>query len=82
MTKAEALKEARRRWGHKGRAWVGARSSPLARYRVGYYYNPAVSSSRICGAGKSWEAAFIDADNEGNIPFSLEGGAATGGQET
>lgn len=54
MTRAEALEEARRRWGPEADVRQGI---------VENYLNHAVCGPRgLMGAGDSWEAAFADAD--------------------
>lgn len=62
MTRAEALAEARRRWGSS----AGTRDTGLPRddaRRVGFGRRGA--HWQQCGAGATWEAAFADADRHG-----------------
>ena len=64
MTRTAALKEARRRWGASGRAefrWkaycVGGTTDGYGSYGKNFH-----GESEVCGRGRTWEAAFADAD--------------------
>jgi hypothetical protein len=69
MTDAEALIEARRRWGEdaKVRHDSRPRQSPNRAYAVGYRHK---SVFFICGDGDSWEDAFRVADRRPQQPPS------------
>lgn len=55
MTRTEALEEARRRWGPEADVRLGV--------LVGQWINHVVCGPRgLMGNGKTWEAAFADAD--------------------
>lgn len=61
MTQAEALQEARRRWGEKASAWDFGGS--------GLYIVSAtdhLQGGYAAGMGESFEAAFADADRRSN----------------
>lgn len=73
MTRADALAEARKRWGDEGYGVLGARTGYIKerrsayqgsfRFQVGYYRQlPKIRKWYLRGAGNSWEAAFADAD--------------------
>ena len=60
MTRAEALAEARRRWGPD--AGLHHYGSGVA---VGVYAHSALATAplaQVFGSGKTWECAFADAD--------------------
>ena len=68
MTQAEALQEARKRWGMNGQAWrKNRRSSPknlihgTTRYFVSGFARADIGDRKY-GSGESWESAFADAD--------------------
>ena len=60
MTKRDALTEARRRWGVKGRIGLRRKIGPN-RYRVGIFKTVPFPYTDIQGMGDTWEAAFADA---------------------
>ncbi len=68
MTGAEALAEARRRWGAAGDAvHVG---HPLG-YVVGHYFTDQDDERiiQVHGMGETWEAAFAMADEDPCVPL-------------
>lgn len=61
MTRAEALAEARKRWGRQARAYSGRQPDGKMRR----YLDPNICGERYqweTYEGDSWEAAFADAD--------------------
>jgi hypothetical protein len=69
MAQAEALAEARRRWGDKGNVYDRA-IAPEVEWMAGRYWvgapdgnwNPDTGATHPYGNGDTWEAAFADAD--------------------
>lgn len=61
MTKAQALAEAQRRWGIKGRLGLRRKNAPN-RYHVGIFKTVPFPHTDVQGLGDTWEAAFADAD--------------------
>lgn len=66
MTRAEALAEARRRWGkHAFADWFTTHDDPPEHvFKVGYFSYPGMGTEREhwMGAGADADAAFADAD--------------------
>ena len=64
MTRAEALQEARRRWGLKlGHAWtVTPYGNPTIRPRYCRVGTKSTPRNQVLGWGFDWEDAFGDAD--------------------
>lgn len=65
MTRAQALQEARRRWGSDGHAAVARYAHLRPTYHVGRKATRtgfARYRKNTLGRGDSWEAAFADAD--------------------
>lgn len=60
MTREDALKESRRRWGERAEAWKGSVTAALLNreFRVGVQFQDTLECR---GDGASWEAAFEDA---------------------
>ena len=61
MTRAEAIQEARRRWGPKGKAAIATGIGPWSGLCL---VGPgSIAGLPIGGKGRTWEEAFRDADS-------------------
>lgn len=68
MTAAAALKESERRWGRHGHIQaMGSGILHVGRVMMGIFYE-------VKGSGKTWEAAFADADRATKASENDQGG--------